>query len=360
MAIRRRVVVALASVSALAAASVPVLVSGGSAQATAFSLNKLNKIQQRLVSSELINELGPQNTAAIGGDNGAGADGAPNTPPSGFATVTGAGRPANYFPTGTGACSANFGTNIKVNQNCLNVTDSDLQGRGQANNETSIAEDPLHPTNLVASNNDYVRGDGTCGTAYSTDRGQTWNNSTVPDIFTRGTAFGGFARQYWQAGGDTSVAWDTQGNAYLSCQLFNRGNVASSNPDQSSAFVVFRSTGNNGASWNFPGRLVTSFFDRPGTSGVLEDKQLIAVDNHLGSPFQDRVYVSWTEFAADGIGLHLREPLQRLRPDVQPPGPGERQQRPVHQQLRGRPRRREPATRTSSPTPSPGPTGRCT
>jgi len=29
-------------------------------------------------------------------------------------------------------CDVNLGSNIKVNQNCLNVTDSDLQGRGQA------------------------------------------------------------------------------------------------------------------------------------------------------------------------------------------------------------------------------------
>jgi hypothetical protein len=30
------------------------------------------------------------------------------------------------------ACDVNLGSDIKVNQNCLNVTDSDLQGRGQA------------------------------------------------------------------------------------------------------------------------------------------------------------------------------------------------------------------------------------
>jgi hypothetical protein len=300
MTIRRRVVVALASASALAAASVPVLV-GGHAQALAFNFNSLKPIQQRLVSSELINALGtPSHGAPIGDDEGSGPDGAPNTPPSGFSTTGVAGRPANYFPASGAQCSVNLGSNVKVNQNCLNITDSDLQGRGQANNETSIAEDPLHPTNLVASNNDYVRGDGTCGAAYSTDRGQTWNNSTVPNIFTRGADFGGFARMYWEAGGDTSVAWDTRGNAYLSCQLFDRGNVATSNPDQSSAFVVFRSTGNNGASWNFPGKLVTSFFDPTGQGSVLEDKQLIAVDNHLGSPFRDRVYVTWTLFAADG------------------------------------------------------------
>jgi hypothetical protein len=33
---------------------------------------------------------------------------------------------------------------------------------------------------------------------------------------------------------------------------------------------------------------------------VLEDKELLAVDNHRRSPFRDRVYVTWTEFAADG------------------------------------------------------------
>jgi hypothetical protein len=37
-----------------------------------------------------------------------------------------------------------------------------------------------------------------------------------------------------------------------------------------------------------------------GTGGVLEDKELLAVDNHRRSPFRDRVYVTWTEFAADG------------------------------------------------------------
>ena len=40
--------------------------------------------------------------------------------------------------------------------------------------------------------------------------------------------------------------------------------------------------------------------DVDGTSGVLEDKPLMAVDNHRSSPFRDRVYVTWTEFAADG------------------------------------------------------------
>ena len=33
-----------------------------------------------------------------------------------------------------------------------------------------------------------------------------------------------------------------------------------------------------------------------GLGAKLEDKALMTVDNHVGSPFQDRIYVTWTEF----------------------------------------------------------------
>ena len=77
-------------------------------------------------------------------------------------------RPANYFP-GSDECQANLGSNIKVNQNCLNISDPKLQGRSQAQNETSIAVDPNNTQHVLASFNDYRRGDGTCGVSYSLD-----------------------------------------------------------------------------------------------------------------------------------------------------------------------------------------------
>jgi hypothetical protein len=203
-----------------------------------------------------------------------------------------------YTPTKNDACGQKIKSNVKVNQNCLNLSDPDLQGRGQAQNETAIAQDPMNPSNLIASFNDYRRGDGTCGVAYSTNGGQQWNDSTTPNGFTRGTSFGEVARQYWQAGGDTSVAFDTKGNAYLDCQVFMRGNGVTNNPDRSSAVYVFRSTQNHGASFNFPGRPVVEDYDTIGNT--LQDKPYMTVDNHLGSPFQDRIYVTWTNFAADG------------------------------------------------------------
>ena len=190
-----------------------------------------------------------------------------------------------------------------MDQECQNVTDGALAGRGQAQNEVFISEDHFHPATVLGSSNDYRRGDGGCFAYNSTTGGRrlatTW---PMPFGFTGGGAYGGFARQYWQAGGDTSSAFDSRGNAYFSCQVFNRGNVASANPDLSSALIVFRSTGNGGASYTFPARVVTEFPDVAGTGNGLLDKQLLTVDSHVGSRFRDRVYVTWTFFAADGSG----------------------------------------------------------
>jgi hypothetical protein len=208
---------------------------------------------------------------------------------------------ARMSNAGVSLCPRNFGPNVLVNQNCLNVTDPDLQGRGQAQNETAIAQNPFNPRQVVASFNDYRRGDGNCGTSFSGNGGSSWTDSTMPTGFTRGTAFGNVARQYWQAGGDTSLAWDTRGNVYMACQLFMRPGFVTNNPDTSSAMYVFRSTGDGGASWNFPGRpAVETFASNQATGLPLNDKEYIAVDNSPTSPFRDRVYVAWTIFATDG------------------------------------------------------------
>ncbi len=266
--------VTILSAAALGVFAVP------TATAQPFGYHQLSKIQQRHVSgllSTVLNGEDPANTARRA---------VPNTT-----------RPAAPAP-----CANQFGANVKVNQNCLNISDADLQGRAQSQNETWAAADPNNLDHVIATYNDYRRGDGTCGVSYSLDGARSWADATTPNGFSRGTDFGGVPREYWQSGGDTSVAWDTRGNAYLSCQVFNRGAGTSPNPDQSSAFLVFRSTGTNGASWNFPGRPVATHDDAVGAGDFLLDKQLLTVDNNVRSPFRDRVYVSWTTFAADGTG----------------------------------------------------------
>lgn len=270
-------------ITAGALAAAPIFTLGASqSSAQTFGFQNLNPIQKRHVSGLLASELdlaaqtqarraAPLRTAALT---------VPQTP-------------------GPNGCRANRGSNVKVNVNCLNLTDADLQGRGQSQNETSAAVDPNNRDHVVASYNDYRRGDGTCGVSYSLNGGRTWADTTTPNGFTRGD-FVGNARQYWQAGGDPSVAWDTKGNVYLSCQQFNRGSAVTPNPDQSSAFYVYRSTHSQGASFNFPGRAVATINDTAGAGNALLDKPFLTVDNNKGSKYADRVYVTWTTFAADG------------------------------------------------------------
>ncbi len=266
---------------ALVAVGVVAALVGSVAPAYAVRPDPLGEFQERLMSGDAFTALVNANAA---------------TP-----------RVRDHDRRDNAGCAQRLGSNVKVNQNCLNLSDSNLQGRGQAQNETGIAIDPQNSNRIVASYNDYRRGDGNCGTSYSADRGRSWTDSTMPTSFTLGTPFG-TAREYWQGGGDTSVAFDTKGNVYMACQLFNRGAGVSPNVDISSAFFVFRSTGNGGASWNFTGRPVIVSADPLGSGAApFEDKEYIAVDNNVGSPFQDRVYVTWTEFTADGTAYIYEE-----------------------------------------------------
>ncbi|GAA0318741.1 glycoside hydrolase [Actinoallomurus spadix] len=251
----------------------PALITPG-ANAEPFGYAKLSAVQKRHVSGALAEALGPQrlnrNTVTVPKE------------------------------TAASGCYGNHGHDVKVNQNCSNVSDPDLAGRGQAQNETWVAVNPNNPRQVIATYNDYRRGDGTCGVTYSRDAGRTWTDTTAPNGFVRGTAFGGRPREYFQSGGDTSVAWDTRGNAYLSCQEFKRGNAVSPDADQSSGFYVYRSTGSGGASFNFAGRPVAEHDDTAGAGNFLLDKQLLTVDDHVRSPYRDRVYVTWTTYPEDG------------------------------------------------------------
>ena len=211
--------VAIAILLIAAATYFGVAANAGKAKASSSSSSGLTKLQQKLLDGLVSSELNAQSSTAARS------------------------KPFNYFPDhADDQCGLNRGSNVKVNQNCLNLSDPSLQGRAQAQNETSIAEDPLNPNHLVASYNDYRRGDGTCGISYTLDGGAHWNDATTPNGFTSGAAFGGVARQYWQASGDTAVAWDTRGNAYLQCMAFMRGPGTTNNPDLSSGIFMFRST----------------------------------------------------------------------------------------------------------------------
>ena len=265
--------------------------SGGGVTVDAFNPNKAPAIQDRLLDSAADIALGYGSLTSV-------------SPRLGHLAVSD--PPPDYTPAKNGECPVNYGDDVKVNQSCLNVSSVDQQGRGQAQNETAIAVDPENPDLLIAASNDYTLGDGLeGGVAFSTDGGRTWQNSQVPLEYTRGSDFSGdsTARMYWQGGGDPSLAWDTQGNAYFAGLHFNRGASVSDNPDASSAVYLYRSTGNDGASWSFPGTpVVTSFDPTTSASGLpLIDKPYMTIDDHTSADaYTNRIYVTWTDFAADG------------------------------------------------------------
>jgi hypothetical protein len=198
------------------------------------------------------------------------------------------------------ACPDHSGSNDRVNQECTNQTTASLRGRGTSQNETSAAVSPTDPKNVIASQNDYRRGDANCGVDWSTDGGKRWGSTTAPMTFT--TPGFTHARHYWHAGGDTSVGFDSSGEAYLMCQVFGRGATADEENGAfgPSAFLLFRSA-DGGASWSFQGSTVTRAAD-DGSDGQdigLLDKEYMAVDANGSSPFADRIYVSWTQYNLD-------------------------------------------------------------
>jgi len=170
-------------------------------------------------------------------------------------------------------------------------------------NETAIAVDPNNPSRVVAAANDYVArtwscslngtpcsalADGYSGTYFSNDGGQTWC-CTSSDPAHLGTLIPGVTRltggQY-DAGGDPALAFDSQGHVFYAGLGFNRTSAPNT-------VAVNRGSFNGGGqlSWGAP-----AFINQTTSPATLNDKEWIAADWHVSSPFRDRVYVSWTRF----------------------------------------------------------------
>ncbi len=309
---RKRLLIIPAVAAATVAGFVPYPGGGASPGRPAHSVGlSMTPLQWRLMSGTsqvALSFLGVPSAYAAGAPS---ADLGGDNEGNGVAPGTASGGPVQpstdgaAYPGPSGACEQHSGTDVRVDTACTNYADASLSGRSQAQNETAVAINPANPKDLVASSNDYSRGDGNCGAYFSVDGGTDWSGTTAPMLFVRGSSLTpptGNARQYWQAGGDTDVAFNSHGTAFLQCQVFNRGAGTTQDPDVSSGVLIFRSS-NGGASWDFPGRVAASSYEPNGSAPngvVLEDKPMFTIDNRVGSPYQDRIYMTWTSFTTDG------------------------------------------------------------
>lgn len=184
-------------------------------------------------------------------------------------------------------------------------------------NETAIAVDPNNPNRVVAAANDYVArtwacgisgtpcsalGDAYSGTYFSNDGGATWCcTSTDPQHL--GTLIPGVTRltggQY-DAGGDPALAFDSRGNVYYAGLGFNRTSAPNTVAVNKGTF-----SGAGSLIWGPP-----TFINATTSPSTLNDKEWIAADWHVSSPYRDRVYVSWTRYIFNGsTGAYVQSPI---------------------------------------------------
>jgi hypothetical protein len=226
---------------------------------------------------------------------------------------------------GTVGCSGrNAGRDVRVNQDC----------GFQMQSETSIAFNPIEPSNLIAGYNDFAAGSNLCGAAWSTDGGQHWGSMMTPWHYklnapsgelpttedpNRNTIYGDPGTNHpYLAASDPGVAFDSRGRAFYSCLLFDVGKV---NGDEASGlFVIPSPPGAKGsfyatiANWlniqkEIPGRQRDYMVVEDNTVRALHDKPLIAADAYAGSPNRDNIYVTWTVILFDAEGKFREEPI---------------------------------------------------
>ncbi|MFT3894034.1 MAG: sialidase family protein [Anaerolineales bacterium] len=104
----------------------------------------------------------------------------------------------------------------------------------------------------------------------------------------------------YDAGGDPALAFDSQGNVYYAGLGFNRTSAPNTAAVNKGTF-----DGSGNLSWEAP-----TFINQTTSPATLNDKEWIAVDWHVSSPFKDRVYVSWTRFLFNANnGNYVQSPI---------------------------------------------------
>jgi hypothetical protein len=183
--------------------------------------------------------------------------------------------------------------------------DSNDGGNRRQGNEPTVAIDPTNPNVIVAGWNDYCQTDlaaGWMGLAFSTDRGTTWADSTLPGYPLDDSAEGRVSPLKGRTdSGDPLAAFDNDGRLFVGGIAFNRVR-----PQLGSVFVSTygANPGPAGVSGQLPKdylrTLIVGQEGTPAINGIFQDKPMLEVDRSTASPHEDNVYFCWTKFQGSG------------------------------------------------------------
>lgn len=202
-------------------------------------------------------------------------------------------------------CSMNGSSAAPDNNLSDGDVDSNDGGNRRQGNEPTVAIDPTNPNILAAGWNDYCQTDlgaGWMGIGFSSDRGRTWMDSTIPGYPLDDSVEGRNSPLKGRTdAGDPLVAFDNDGRLFFGGIAFNRAM-----PQNGSVFVGTYGSqpGPAGPSGQLPkDYLRTRIVGKPGTpslNGIFQDKPMLEVDRSTASPHEDNVYFCWTKFQGFG------------------------------------------------------------
>lgn len=205
--------------------------------------------------------------------------------------------PAAVTVAGCGNRTSNG--DVRVNQDCTVRRQTDVD----------IAVNPLNSRNLIAGQNDSSIGWNHCAFDYSLDGGVHWGTGTPP-FFERGNHpvarhsiyhDTGTMHTYDAASGP-SVAFDSRGNSYFTCTLFDINDGASAiyvarSPSSASGGYYITVPPYSGSGLDRASGVVVE----DNSANALPDGERLAADSYPASRFRDRLYVTWTEFLSSPL-----------------------------------------------------------
>lgn len=153
-------------------------------------------------------------------------------------------------------------------------TNVDASNEAGPQSETSIAINPNKSSQIVAGSNEIDR--LPMRAYFSSNGGKSFTGVDLPlppPVSKNGFDFGS----------DPGVAWDTSGNVYYSYIVVFFGAGGGINGTE---MAVARSS-DGGQTWT------ATYFNFQSGEGQFNDKPMIAVDSHPGSPHVNTIYVAW-------------------------------------------------------------------